>query len=163
MSMKDKGIWPLWNLAELERDNSTEIPATLGLFSCTLREADAPTNVRFGACGGGPASKAEYRLKWQKSGWEFLCERGAVMAFGADNSTEPPDDDGMERLFARAVRRRENARIVTFVLAALCMIIGYAFEGFTVVRLAAIPLVAALLLSLSISKLQKARNQMARS
>ena len=39
---------------------------------------------------------------------------------------------------------------------------GYSKQGFTVVRLAAIPLIAALLLSLSISKLQKAQEQMDR-
>ncbi len=160
MSGKTKGVWPLWNLPALERDGAAEIPAALGTFSCKLREAEMPMRVRFGACAGGAASRAEYRLKWQKNGWELLCERGALMAFGAKADVQPPEDDGVSRLFARAIRRRENARIAAFVLAAVCMVVGYAMPGFTVVRLAAIPLILALALSLSISKLQKAEKQM---
>ena len=163
MSGKTKGVWPLWNLPALEGDGAEEVPAKLGAFSCPLRGAEAPTWVRFGACESKTAAgKLEYRMKWQKCGWEPLCERGALIAFGADSDAELPEDDGLRRLFDKAIRRRENARIVTFVLAALCMIVGYAMQGFTVVRLAAIPLIAALLLSLSISKLQKAQEQMDR-
>lgn len=160
MNRKTKGVWPLWNLPALEQDEASEIPASLGTFSCTLRDTDTPMRVRFGACEGGPASRAEYRFAWQKNGWELLCERGALMAFGTNTDALIPGDDGLSRLFAKAIRRRENARIVSFVLAALCMIVGYGLEGFTVVRLAAVPLAVALALSLSISKLQKAEKQM---
>ena len=45
------------------------------------------------------------------------------------------------------------------ILAALCLIIGYAMEGFTVVRLAAIPLLVALALTWEASKFQKAAAQ----
>ena len=162
MNRKAKGVWPLWNLPALEQDEASEIPASLGTFSCTLRETDAPMRVRFGACEGGPASRAEYKLAWQKNGWELLCERGALMAFGAKSDVLAPEGDGLSSLFAKAIRRRENARIVSFVLAALCMIVGYGLEGFTVVRLAAVPLVIALVLSLSISRLQKAGKQMSK-
>ena len=161
MSGKAKGIWPLWNLPGLESDGAAEVPASLGAFSCTLREADAPMRVRFGACELGPASRAEYTLRWQKCGWDLLCRRGALMAFGSrDPDAQPPEDDGLSRLFARAIRRRESMRIAVFVLAAVCLIVGYAMPGFTVVRLAAIPLAAALALSLSIGKLQKAKEQL---
>ena len=159
--MSAKGVWPLWNLPALEYNESTQVPAKLGAFACALRETDRPMCVRFGAClRKGAASRAEYLLQWQKSGWELLCERGALMAFGADAGTKTPADDGLETLFGRAIRRRENARVAAFVLAAICMIVGYAMQGFTVVRLAAVPLAAALLLSLSISKLQKAKANM---
>ena len=159
MSGKTKGVRPLWNLPELEQDETQRVPAKLGAFSCILRDVDRPMRVRFGACAGGAASRAEYCLKWQKSGWEPLCERGGLIAFGADAGTPAPEDDGLDCLFDRAIRRLENARIVSFVLAALCMIVGYAAEGFTVVRLAALPLAAALALSLAIGKLQKAIKQ----
>ena len=83
------------------------------------------------------------------------------MAFGAiDPDAEMPGDDGLSRLFSKAIRRRENARIVTLALAAICLIVGYAMQGNAVVRLAAVPLAAALALSLSISKLQKAKEKM---
>ena len=161
MSGRTKGVWPLWNLPALEQDDAAEVPAALGAFSCPLRAADAPMKVRFGACDSKTAAgKLEYRLKWQKCGWEPLCERGALTAFGANSDTLLPEDDGLSRLFDKAIRRRENARIVTLVLAAICVIVGYAMQGNTVVRLAAVPLAAALLLSLSISKLQKAKKQL---
>ena len=154
------GVWPLWNLRSLERDDAALVPETLGAFSCKMRSADPPMKVRFGACeAAGKAGLAESCLQWQKNGWEMLCRRGDLIAFGAADGAQVPDDDGLDRLFDRAIRRRENARIVTFVLAALCMIVGYAMEGFTVVRLAAVPLAAALLISLSISKLQKAKTK----
>ena len=132
MSGKTKGVRPLWNLPDLEQDETQRVPAKLGAFSCILRDVDRPMRVRFGACAGGAASRAEYRLKWQKSGWEPLCERGGLIAFGANAGTPAPEDDGLDRLFDRAIRRLEYARIVSFVLAALCMIVGYAAEGFTV-------------------------------
>lgn len=158
---KTKGIWPLWNLPSLQSAETRAVPASLGRFACTLCRADAPVQVRFGACAQtGAASRLEYRLKWQKCGWEPLCERGALIAFGASPDAKIPDDDGLDRHFARAIRRRERARIALFVLAALSMILGYAMEGFTVVRLAAVPLAGALALSLSISRLQKAAAQM---
>lgn len=160
MSGRKRGVWPLWNLPALEQDDTTEVPASLGAFSCDYRKTDAPMCVRFGACEGGPASRAEYRLLWQKNGWVPLCEHKTLMAFGAGSDAQIPENDGLSRLFAKAIRRRENARIVSFVLAALCMIVGYGLDGFTVVRLAAVPLAAALLLSLSISRLQKAEKQM---
>ena len=161
MSGGTKGVWPLWNLPALERDEASEVPASLGAFSCPLRAADPPMKVRFGACDLGPASRAEYQLQWQKDGWELLCRRGALMAFGAiDPDAEMPGDDGLSRLFSKAIRRRENARIVTLALAAICLIVGYAMQGNAVVRLAADPLADALALSLSISKLQKAKAKM---
>lgn len=159
MSGKTKGVRPLWNLPDLECDDARQVPEKLGALACALRDADRPMRVRFGVCGGSAASRAEYRLQWQKCGWEPLCERGGLIAFGADAGTPAPEDDGLDRLFDRVIRRLENARIVSFVLAALCMIVGYAAEGFTVVRLAAIPLAAALALSLAVGKYQKAKEK----
>ena len=82
------------------------------------------------------------------------------MAFGADAGTEMPEDDGLDQLFFRRIRRLEGIRIVTLLLTAVALIAGYAAEGFALVRLAAIPLAVALLLTLAAEKLKKARKQL---
>ena len=71
-----------------------------------------------------------------------------------------PADDGLDQLFFRRIRRLETVRIVMLLLTAAALIAGYAAEGFALVRLAAIPLAAALLLTLAAEKLKKARKQL---
>ena len=153
------GTWPLWNLPALEAELDGSTPTSLGALHCEY--TPAPRRVRFGACeSAGAASRMEYKLKWQKCGWEPLCERGALMAFGADEGAEMPADDGLDRCFFRKIRRLEGVRIVMLLLTAIALVAGYAAEGFALVRLAAIPLAAALLLTLAAEKLKKARKQL---
>ena len=153
------GTWPLWNLAALEAELDGATPTRLGALHCEYEET--PRKVRFGYCeASGAASRLEYRLKWQKHGWDLLCERGPVVAFGADEGTDMPGDDALERLFFRKIRRLEGIRIVMLLLAAVALVAGYMAEGFTVVRLAAIPLAAALVLTLAAEKLKKAKKQL---
>ena len=153
------GTWPLWGLPALEAELDGTTPTRLGALRCEAEET--PRRVRFGVCGSdGAAGRLEYRLKWQKCGWELLCERGRLCAFGAAEGTEMPADDGLEQLFFRRIRRLETVRIVMLLLTAAALIAGYAAEGFALVRLAAIPLAAALLLTLAAEKLKKARKQL---
>ena len=153
------GTWPLWNLAALEAELDGATPTRLGALHCEYEET--PRKVRFGYCeASGAASRLEYRLKWQKHGWDLLCERGPVVAFGADEGTDMPGDDALDRLFFRKIRRLEGIRIVMLLLAAVALVAGYMAEGFTVVRLAAIPLAAALVLTLAAEKLKKAKKQL---
>ena len=153
------GTWPLWNLPTLEAELDGTTPTRLGALHCECEET--PRRVRFGCCeASGAASRLEYRLKWQKRGWDLLCERGPLMAFGADEGAEMPEDGGMDRLFFRKLRRVEGIRIVMLLLAAIALVAGYMAEGFTVVRLAAIPLVIALALTLAVDKLKKARQRL---
>ena len=153
------GTWPLWGLPALEAELDGTTPTRLGALHCEADEA--PRKVRFGVCeSAGAASRLEYRLKWQKCGWELLCERGRLCAFGADGDAEMPEDDGLERLFFRRIRRLETVRIVMLLLTAVALVAGYAAEGFALVRLAAIPLAVALLLTLAAEKLKKARKQL---
>ena len=153
------GTWPLWNLAALEAELDGATPTRLGALHCEYEQT--PRKVRFGYCeASGAASRLEYRLKWQKCGWDLLCERGPVVAFGADEGTDMPGDDALDRLFFRKIRRLEGIRIVMLLLAAVALVAGYMAEGFTVVRLAAIPLAAALVLTLAAEKLKKAKKQL---
>ena len=153
------GTWPLWNLAALEAELDGATPTRLGALHCEYEQT--PRKVRFGYCeASGAASRLEYRLKWQKCGWDLLCERGPVVAFGADEDTDMPGDDALDRLFFRKIRRLEGIRIVMLLLAAVALVAGYMAEGFTVVRLAAIPLAAALVLTLAAEKLKKAKKQL---
>ena len=153
------GTWPLWNLAALEAELDGATPTRLGALHCEYEET--PRKVRFGWCeSSGAAGRLEYRLKWQKCGWDLLCERGQLCAFGADEGADMPEDDALDRLFFRKIRRLEGIRIVALLLAAVALIAGYMAEGFTVVRLAAIPLAAALLLTLAAEKLKKAKKQL---
>ncbi len=153
------GTWPLWGLPALEAELDGTTPVRLGLLHCECEPT--PRKVRLGLCeAAGAAGRLEYRLKWQKCGWELLCERGQLCAFGAEAGAQMPDDGNLERRVFRRIRRLEGLRIVTLLLAAAALIAGYAAEGFTLVRLAAVPLAVALLLTLAAEKLKKAEKQL---
>ena len=153
------GTWPLWDLPALEAELDGKTPTRLGALHCDCEQT--PRKVRLGWCEAtGAAGRLEYRLNWQKCGWELLCERGPVCAFGAEEGTDMPEDGALDGRFFRKIRRLEGLRIVMLLLAAVALVAGYMAEGFTVVRLAAIPLVAALGLTLAVEKLKKAKKQL---
>ncbi len=163
---KISGYYPLWRVFDLERLLDGEdgyLLEKLGQFSCTLREDETAKGCcfRIGACQcrRGSADEVRYVLEWQKKGWERFYSIGKLLFFRAPRGTALPEDDGLPALLQTVIRRQEKVRNIMLLLAALCMVIGYAMEGFTVVRLGALPLLVALVLSWEVSKLQKAAAQ----
>lgn len=163
---KISGYYPLWRVFDLERLMDGEegfVLTKLGQFSCTFREDEtARGNIfRIGAClcRKGSADEVRYVTQWQKKGWEKFYAAGRLLFFRAPQGTPLPEDDGLPALLKKEIRWREKVRNIMLILAALCMVIGYPMEGFTVVRLGALPLLVALPLTWEASKLQKAAAQ----
>ncbi len=163
---KISGYYPLWRVFDLERLMDREegfFLTKLGQFSCTFREDEAARGncFRIGAylSRKGSADEVRYVTEWQKKGWEKFYATGKLLFFRAPQGTALPEDDGLLTLLKKEIRWREKVRNMMLILAALCLIIGYPMEGFTVVRLAALPLLIALPLTWEVSKLQKAAAQ----
>ncbi len=163
---KIRGHYPLWRLAALEallerQSGEGWQLEKVGRFSCRFREEAADICYRVGACEAAPgtASLAEYCLSWQKNGWQMVCQRGKLIFFKGEASAKLPEDAGLEQLLSREIHWREKLRVWFLVLAALCLVMGYAMDGFLAMRLSTIPLAVVLALSWVIDRLQKLRAQ----
>lgn len=157
----------LWQTPELERLLDRESAAGRQLCSGALcarryRPADGACWHRVGVCEARPgsASEAEYRLRQQRAGWEFVCRQGPCLVFrrAAGTGEKPALADGgagLRDLLHRRCRGAETGRLCCFVLAALLLIAGYAADRFWIIRTAAVPLAAALGLTYLIRALER--------
>ncbi len=162
---KISGFYPLWRWSQqLELLNKASQEGwqlkKIGLFSILLEENTEKTyEYRLGASQApkGSASHMEYRLLWQRAGWELSCSRGPVCYFRGPVQAKSPKDGGIVSLLARRIHRLEIARLWMLGLSALCIVAGYATDLYNIIRLSVVPLAAALIMTWFWDKLQKAK------
>lgn len=164
---KLRGFHPVWKWFQQETalDRASEKGLQLkkiGLFSaCYEEDATKIYRHRIGVSEApkGSASCLQYELNWQRAGWEKVCRRGKLIYFRCpqEAKAKAPKDEHLFNLLRRSVHRWEVIRLWLLVLSALCIVAGYAIDRFAIVRLSVVPLAVALLLTLLIDRLQKAK------
>ena len=164
---KIRGFYPVWKWFLQERllDEASQRGLQLkkaNLFSVIYEYDDTKAfRHRIVACEAakGSASALQFALAWQREGWEKVCQRGKLLYFRcpAEKKVDEPGADDLFALLRRSIHRWEVLRIWLLVLSALCIVAGYAIDRFSIVRLSVVPLAIALLFTLVIDKLQKAK------
>ena len=164
---KIRGFYPVWKWFLQERllDEASQRGLQLkkaGLFSLCYEYDDTKAyRHRIVACEAakGSASGMQFALAWQREGWEQVCRRGKLLYYRcpADKKTDEPKEDDLLMVLRRSIHRWEILRLWLLVLSALCIVAGYAIDLFWIVRLSVVPLAIALLLTLVIDRLQKAK------
>lgn len=165
--MKLRGFHPYWryDLQEKELNEASERGLQLEkakLLSTEYRQDESSTYTYAITMSEAPkrsASRFESELAWKREGWEKICERGKLIYYRApaDSRAKPVKDNALPDFLKRKAHSLELVRIVLLVLAVLCIMFGYAIDKFMVVRASVIPLGIALLLTLIISRMQKAK------
>ena len=164
---KIRGFYPVWKWFLQERllDEASQRGLQLkkaNVFSVIYEYDDTKAfRHRIVACEAakGSASALQFVLAWQREGWEKVCQRGKLLYFRApaEKKVDEPREDDLFALLRRSIHRWEVLRIWLLVLSALCIVAGYAIDRFSIVRLSVAPLAIALLLTLVIDRLQKAK------
>ena len=164
---KNRGFYPVWKWFQQEKllNEASQRGLQLkkaGLFATGYEFDDTKAfrhRIAVIEAAKGSASCLQYELNWQREGWEKVCERGKLLYFRcpAEGKNRAPKDDNLLTLLKRSIHRWEVTRLGLLVLSALCIVAGYAVDYFVIVRLSVVPLAAALLLTLVIDKLQKAK------
>ena len=164
---KIRGFYPVWKWFLQERllNDASQRGLQLkkaGLFSVGYEFDETKAyRHRIIACEAakGSASRLQFELAWQREGWEKVCRRGKLLYYRspAEKKCDEPKDNDLLTVLRRSIHRWEVLRLVLLVLSALCIVAGYAIDLFWVVRLSVIPLAIALLLTLVIDRLQKAK------
>lgn len=164
---KIRGFYPVWKWFLQERllDEASQRGLQLKkaeLFSVCYEYDDTKVfRHRIVACEAakGSASRLQFALSWQREGWEQVCQRGKLLYYRCpvEKKTDEPRENDLLALLRRSIHRWEVLRIWLLVLSALCIVAGYAIDRFSIVRLSVVPLAVALLLTLVIDKLQKAK------
>ena len=162
---------PFWALPELEQTLDALSQEGQQLAGGVFRgrrytPGDAACWYRIGCCDAKPgtAGAVEYQLRQTRLGWTFVCRQGRWWVFRRPlGEGEKPQLAGGRDAYCQLLRRRgrqlETGRLWCFVLTALLLIGGYALDRAWVTRLAALPLVVALGLSLLIQKLGRSRER----
>lgn len=159
---KIKGYFPQWRLPQLQRtlDSLGDLSLKqVRRYSLIVEQGTGAGSYGIGATNAKPgsATELEYRLSWQKNGWEYVCRQGALLFFRGTG--ELPADRGIAPYFEKKAKFLSHFRNWALVAAALCLVVGYPMEGFTVVRLGAVPLLIALVLSYLIGKYEEIAKQ----
>lgn len=164
---KIRGFYPIWKWFTQERllDEASQRGLQLkkaDLFAVIYEYDDTKAyRHRIVACEAakGSASGLQFVLSWQREGWEKVCQRGKLLYFRcpAEKKVDEPREDDLLMALRRSIHHWEVLRIWLLVLSALCIVAGYAIDRFSIVRLSVVPLAIALLLTLVIDKLQKAK------
>lgn len=164
--MKVRGFYPYWRYHMLEKAlNKASLQGQQfvkhGLFSAEYSQDHTQTyrySITLCEAPKGSASRLQSLIAWQREGWEKVWERKNFVFYRCpvDSKAKSLKDNALPALLQRKIRSFELIRIVMLVLAVLCIMLGYAIDQYMIVRSSVIPLIIALLLTLVISKLQKA-------
>lgn len=161
-----------WEFSKLEQFLNDQSEAGLQLTAATHRRqsfTEDPSQryiYRIGCCEGadGSASSISYLSRQEIQGWELVCREGDWLYFRKPWDETLPDDafvleDGqapVEKNLRAFIKRLERIRLVFLVLTVLPILAGYAFDNMMVIRIGALPLIVALLVTLCCKKIEEA-------
>lgn len=164
--MKIRGFYPYWRCHTQEKALNEAAARGLQLEKAHLlsneyrQDESKAYRLCIAMCGAPKksASRLQWELAWQREGWEKVCERGKLTYFRtpAESKAKPLKENALPALFKRRIHSMELWRIVLLVLVVVCIMFGYAIDKFMIVRASVIPLGIALVITLVISKMQKA-------
>lgn len=118
---------------------------------------------RFGASERreGSADDITFLAAQKQAGWEPVCRRGCWILFrkpaeeAGEDEQLPDGRSGIETLFARRIKSCETFRMWMIVIASALMMAGYFTDILPLLYSFAIPLLAALFVTLSIKYMQE--------
>lgn len=118
---------------------------------------------RFGVCEHreGSADDITFLAAQKQAGWEPVCRKGCWILFrkpAADAAPEeqlPDGREGIEARYTRRIRSRETFRMWMIVIASALMLAGYFTDILPLLYSFAIPLLAALFVTLQIKYMQE--------
>lgn len=118
---------------------------------------------RFGVCEHRELSADDitYLAAQKRAGWEPTCRKGSWILFCKPAADASPDEQlpdarsGIETLFARRIKFRETFRMWMIVIASALMLAGYFTDILPLLYSFAIPLLAALFVTLQIKYMQE--------
>lgn len=161
-----------WDFLKFEQFLNAQSETGLQLISATHRRqcfTEDPSQhyiYRIGCCEGsdGSAASIRYLSKQEIQGWELVCREGVWLYFRKPWDETLPEEayalDGgrtpVEKNLRTFIKRLERIRLIFLALTIVPIIAGYAFDNMMVIRIGALPLIVALLVTLCCKKVEEA-------